>query len=123
MARRPPFGGLRTRGEDVAEFVGELPRGRWTLDYHLPDVGVRTWGYTRRSRVDKHGLYLLRVRAGDLVEEFAVGSEEVVGGWNRIGSFEFTGGKVSVAVSNGAADGESTIYADAIRWSRPPGSR
>ena len=113
----------RTTGVDVAEFVAELPRGRWTLDYHLPDIGVKTWGYTRRSRVDKHGLYLFRVKAGDLAEEFAVGSEEVVGGWNRIGSFEFTGGKVSVAVSNGAADGESTIYADAIRWSRLPGSR
>ena len=114
---------VRTRGEDVAEFVAELPRGRWTLDYHLPDVGVKTWGYRRRTRVDGHGLYLLRVKAGDLVEKFAVGSEEVVGGWNRIGSFEFAGGKVSVAVSNGAADGESTIYADAIRWSRLPRSR
>ena len=114
---------VRTRGEDVAEFVAELPKGRWTLDYHLPDIGVKTWGYTRRYRTDEHGLYLFRVKAGDLAKEFAVGSEEVVGGWNRIGSFEFTGGKVSVAVSNGAADGESTIYADAIRWSRFPGSR
>ena len=113
----------RTSGEDVAEFVAELPRGRWSLDYHLPDIGVRTWGYTRRSRVDKHGLYLIRVEADDFAEEYALGPEEVGEGWNRIGSFVFAGGEVSVVVSNGAADGESTIYADAIRWSRLPASR
>ena len=110
----------RTSGEGVAEFVAELPRGRWALDYHLPDIGVKTWGYTRRTSVDKHGLYLIRVEAGDFAEELALGSEEVGEGWNRIGSFEVAGGKVSVVVSNGAADGESTIYADAIRWSRLP---
>ena len=113
----------RTSGDDVAEFVAELPRGKWALDYHLPDIGVQTWGYTRKSRVDKHGLYLVRVEAGNFAEEFALGPEELGEGWIRIGSFEFAGGQVGVAVSNGAADGESTIYADAIRWSRLPASK
>lgn len=111
---------VRTRTEGVAEFVVELPGGPWNLDYHLPDIGVRTWGYTRRSRGDKHGIYRFRVAATDFAEEFALAPLDAEAGWNRIGSFELPEGKVSVVVSNGESDGASTIYADAVRWSRKP---
>lgn len=112
----------RTRGEGAAEFIVELSGGRWNLEYHLPDIGVQTWGYTRRRREDKHGLYRFRIAVADFVEESTLAAADAEPGWNAIGSFELPHGKVSVAVSNGTADGESTIYADAIRWSREPGS-
>lgn len=109
---------VRTHEEGVATFATELIAGKWRLAYHLPDVGVQTWGYARRSRADQHGTYVFRVSALNDSREFALAPTQMEDGWNHLGDFELSAGTVRVSVSNGEPSGDSTIYADAIRWSR-----
>ena len=105
--------------EAIVREVAERGRERFHVSVHVrnDEDAAGAFKLVYEQRVDGLDLHW---RDSDVV---FVGPEEVGEGWNRIGRFEVAGGKVSVVVSNGAADGESTIYADAVRWSRLPASK
>lgn len=112
LARAPSGDGIGR-----AVFAARLPTtGRWTLEYHLPDLSRRS---TRISGVWSGGSLgtfelTLAAHGESTALEFDAGRS--VAGWNPVGTFMFKSGLVRVIVS-GRSSGE-TVIADAIRWRR-----
>ena len=107
----------RLRGRGGATFLTELSEGDWRLAFHVPDVGAKSWGYWSSTSRDVHGTYRFEIRAGDFSEDIKVERADVAYGWNDLGRYRFRDGPVSVRLYNADDRGESTIYADAVRWS------
>lgn len=110
---RAPSGDVIER----AVFAARLPTtGRWTLEYHLPDLPRRS---TRISGVWSGGSLgtfdlTLAAHGGSTALEFDAG--RAVAGWNPVGTFMLKRGRVRLIVA-GRGSGETAI-ADAIRWRR-----
>ena len=106
------------RGEGIARFATALPTaGRWRLSYHLPGASAsegrdRALGIT--PMVDDFGTYNLLIVGGTEARPASFDAREAVPGWNVIGTYDMTKGRVSVEVSD-ATDGD-VVVADAIRW-------
>lgn len=104
-------------GTESAVFAARLPTtGRWTLEYHLPDLSGRS---TRISGVWSGGSlgifdFILAAHGESTALEFDAGRAEA--GWNPVGMFTLESGRVRLIVS-GRSSGE-TVIADAIRWRR-----
>ncbi len=106
-----------------AHFETRLPHaGSWQLHYHLPPIGN-----PRYSLFDSRGRDGLReggrVKRPDLaisITQAANGypvelqGEEMVAGWNRVGTFDLDAEGVKVSVSTETSSG--TVIADAIYW-------
>jgi len=98
-------------GERKAVFSAEIPRaGRWELEWYLPkrssagsSSGGGPGGSWQLSIVDSSG-------DRDVTFDAAVGEA----GWNSLGLFDLTSGRVRVELSD-ATEGRY-VYADAIRW-------
>jgi hypothetical protein len=98
-------------GERKAVFTAEIPRaGEWELEWHLPkrssdgsDSGGGPGGTWQLSIVDESG-------DREVAFDAAVGEA----GWNSLGRFDLTSGRVRVELSD-ATEGRY-VYADAIRW-------
>ena len=112
LARAPSGAGI-----ERAVFAARLPTtGRWTLEYHLPDLSRRS---TRISGVWSGGSLgtfdlTLTAHGESTTLEFDAG--RAVAGWNPLGTFMLESGRVRLIVS-GRSSGE-TVIADAIRWRR-----
>lgn len=118
-------------GEREATFTATLPEaGRWRLDYHLPDLGVRyslerdspfnltanvefTESGSRELRFGNFDLSLISAGRGRAVEFDASVAEP---GWTTLGQYDLDAGSVRLVVTNRTDGG--TVVADAVRWTR-----
>ena len=106
-----------------AHFLTRLPQsGSWNLHYHLPDISaprdnlLDTRGrerFTSGGSISRPNLDLSIAQAENIRRVLADGND-LVTGWNRIGTFEFDRGDVTVSVSTQTTSG--TVIADAIYW-------
>ena len=109
---------LAGRGEGNATFTTVLPTaGPWRLSYHLPGASAsegRDRALGVMPMVDNFGTYNLRIVAGAETRPESFDARDADPGWNVIGTYDLTKGRVSVEVSD-ATDGD-VVVADAIRW-------
>ena len=118
-------------GDRTATFATVIPApGRWRLDYHLPDLAVRSASRTRpafrldasieftesRSTRAQLGSYEMQLvdRDGTRALEFDAAAAEP--GWTTLGRFDLPAGEANLVISN-RTDG-TTVVADAVRWVR-----
>lgn len=110
-------------GGATARFATELPhRGRWRVDYHLPNVEAGQRGPVVGLNVRVQANILGRDKGdfemtivGDGVEtpvEFD--AADAAAGWNDLGEFTLPAGEVALEVSNKTSGG--LVVADAVRW-------
>ena len=107
-----------------AHFRANLPNdGSWDLHYHLPNINTPrdnlfdTRGrdrFTSEGGVSRPDLDISVAQAAN-VRRIEVQGEDLVTGWNRIGTFELDSDEVKVSVSTQTSSG--TVIADAIFWS------
>ncbi len=102
---------------ESAVFAARLPTtGRWTLEYHLPDLSPRStriYGVWSGGSLGTFDL-TLAAHGESTALEFDAG--RAVAGWNPVGTFMLKRGRVRLIVS-GRGSGD-TVIADAIRWRR-----
>ena len=113
-------------GSAKVAFVAHLPRaGRWALEYHLPDFSVAVPPDPRGADAafrlqpagqQEQGSYDIAVVTKSKRLPAVFDGALAVRGWNVLGTFDLTGGKVAVVVSDNSNG--RTVFADAIRWRR-----
>jgi len=119
-------------GDREARFSTTLPvRGRWRLDFHLPNLAIR---YSSRPRSPFNltanivegsrdprppfGRYDLRLVTEQVTDSLEFDGAAAEPGWNTLGRFELDAGPVTLVVTN-RTEGR-TVVADAIRWTPDP---
>ena len=111
--------------ELMVHFHATIPTlGNWMLEYHLPDVSLPTnrqvpywgnFGIMLSERSEWADFELLITNEHTTVPIFVDGND-MVAGWNKIGTYDLTHRNVKVSVRSDASLG--TIVADAIRWTQ-----
>ncbi|MCY4128217.1 MAG: hypothetical protein OXG15_03115 [Gammaproteobacteria bacterium] len=112
-----------------AHFRAYLPHaGSWNLHYHLPDIADVRYnlfdtrgrdGLTSSGRVKRPDLDISVAQVGRVRSVVSPG-DDLVTGWNPIGTFELETGEVKVSISTETTVG--TVIADAIFWERASSS-
>ncbi|MCY3837053.1 MAG: hypothetical protein OXH09_00075 [Gammaproteobacteria bacterium] len=112
LARAPSGDGIES-----AVFAARLPTtGRWTLEYHLPDLSPRSTRIYGVWSGGSLGTFDLTLAAHGESTGLEFDAGRAVAGWNPVGTFMLKSGRVRLIVS-GRSTGE-TVIADAIRWRR-----
>ena len=120
LARAPSGDGM-----ERAIFAAQLPStGRWTLEYHLPDLSrmPRVQSLSMSTRISgiwsggPPGTFDLTLAANGKSIAVEFDARRAVAGWNRVGTFTLESGDVRLIISS-RSSGE-TVIADAIRWRR-----
>ena len=106
-------------GEALAAFAATLPtKGRWRLDYHVPDLGrLSPFMFTFAGfagRGDSLGNYDIKVVANGSTTAVEFDADEAAKGWNKLGEFDLDAREVLVEVSDLTTG--LIVVADAIRW-------
>ncbi len=106
-----------------AVFSATIPsRGRWRLDYHLPDLTPRP-RFSRQFRSlvpigvwdgGRQGFYDMKLFADGLEMAIEFDAANAAPGWNELSTLALEPGNVRLAVSGRST--ERTVIADAIRW-------
>lgn len=101
-----------------AVLAARLPTtGRWTLEYHLPDLSRRSTRFSGVWSGGSLGTFDLTLAAHGESTALEFDAGRAVAGWNPVGTFMLKSGPVRLIVS-GRSSGE-TVIADAIRWRLP----
>ena len=107
-------------GDGVARavFTAKIQtRGRYELEYHIPDRHVpkaRGIVHSERTLFGELGAVEITVRTPNGEVNVDFDGRGAISGWNKVGSFELGEDEVSVVISdqtNGAV-----VVADAVRW-------
>lgn len=106
----------RGEGDLIAAFTANIPsKGRWRLDYHVPDLGrLSPFMFVFAGPRDSLGNYDIKVVADGEATVVEFDADEAVKGWNKLGEFELQAGEVLVEVSDLTTG--NIVVADAIRW-------
>ena len=113
--RRTAARAWQGEGELLATFAATLPaKGRWRLDYHVPELGRLSPFMFAFGPSDSLGNYDIRVVANGEATVVEFDADEATQGWNKLGEFELEAGQVLVEVSD-LTTGQ-VVVADAIRW-------
>ncbi len=105
-----------------AHFLADLPHaGSWRLHYHLPRLEPRynlldSWGREGMMQGDLARRPDLNLAVTQATNTYPVvfQGDDMLAGWNRVGTFELNAGEVKVSVSTETSNG--TVIADAIFW-------
>ena len=118
------------KGKGKAVFTTSLPAaGRWRLYYHLPDASLshdhhmssRSWWKSANAFGDMDIKIIGKDGENDAKEvEVPFDAASAVPGWNSLGTYALSAGRVQVVVSD-ATTGD-IVVADAVRWQRLEGA-